>query len=111
MGKKTNFRLTLKTARELIKKEFSINGKLTTEQAGNGVYIYKMGMGRFEVTVSNDWYEQNGLIDMRVMHDSGETIHLYFDPETLWEDYEAEDRRRREEREEWCAECKGRAGR
>lgn len=109
--RKTNFRLTLKTARELIKKEFGIRGNLTVEEAGNGVYIYKMDMGRFEVTVSNDWYEQNGLITMCVMHDSGESIRLYFEPDALQEDYDAEEKHRREIREEWCEGCAGRAGR
>jgi hypothetical protein len=105
MAKKNNFRLTQKTARELIKKEFGFCGKLTVERAGNGVYIYKMDMGRFEVTLSNDWYEKNGLIDMHVIHDGGGSIWMYFEPDTLQEEYEAEEKRRDEIKEEQCDGC------
>lgn len=105
MTKKRNFRLTMKTAQELIKKEFGHRGELTVEKAGNGVYIYKMQMGRFEVTVANDWYEQNGLIVMCVMHDGGESIRLFFEPDGLQEDYDAEEKYRREIWESQCEGC------
>lgn len=101
---RTNFRLTKKTALELVKREFGISGKLVTEKAGHGVYIYKMDMGRFEVTVSNDWYEQNGLVSMWVRHDGGTSIHLYFQPETLEEDCQAEYRDYLEELDRLCGE-------
>lgn len=109
MARKNNFRLTPKTARTLIKKEFGFTslptGKLEVERAEDGVYIYTMHLGRFAVTIQNDWYEQNGLIDMRVLHKCGESFHLYFEPDALQEDYEAEEKRRQKNREEQCNGC------
>lgn len=106
MGKaKQNFRLTLKTARALIKQEFGVHGDLTVERAEGGVYIYKMQHGRFEITVSNDWFEKNGLIDMRIAHESAGSIQMFFDPDTLEEDYDAEVKHRREIQKEQCDGC------
>lgn len=109
-GRKTNFRLTLKTARALIKQELNLHGNLTVERAGDGVYIYVMQQGNFEITVSNDWYERNGRISLTVMHRFAGTVQMYFDPDTLEEDGEAEDKYRRDVREEWCEGCRYREG-
>ena len=103
---KKNFCLTLKTARALIKQEFDLHGSFTVERAEGGVYIYKMQMGRFEVTVENDWFEHNGLIVMEVSSGMGETMRLYYEPDTLKENFEAEGKNRRDIREEWCEGCK-----
>lgn len=106
MAKGKGFRLTQKAARELIKKEIGIAGKLEVERAGDGVYIYIMRTGRIEITVSNDWYERNGLIDMQITHvGGGGSMQLYFEPNALQEDYDAEDKHRREIREEQCEGC------
>lgn len=102
--KKTNFHLTLKTAQALIKQELNLNAKFTVERAGDGVYIYVMRMGFIEVTVSNDWYEHNGLISMNVRHNGiGMSMQMYFDPDTLQEDFEAEEKYRRDILDEFTA--------
>lgn len=106
MGKaKQNFRLTMKTARALIKQEFGVHGNLAVERAEGGVYIYKMQHGHFEITVSNDWFEKNGLISMSVMHESAGSIQMFFDPETLQEDCDAEEKYRHEIQKEQCGRC------
>lgn len=48
-------RLTQKTAKALIQRELNLSAsRLKTERAKGGVYIYKMTLGRFEITVEND---------------------------------------------------------
>lgn len=103
---KKNVRLTLKTAKALIKQEFGVSGSaLTTERANGGVYIYKMALGRFEITVSNDWFEGNGLISLKVSSNAGEGMWLFYDPDTLEENCEAGDKCRAEIRAEQCEGC------
>lgn len=108
--RKTNFRLTQKTARALIKQELNLRGDLVVRPAGTGAYIYDMRTGKFKITVSNDWYEQNGLVSMQVTHRFAGTIQMYFDPDTLEEDFDAEDKYRQSVREEWCEGCAFREG-
>lgn len=56
-------RLTQKTAKALIQRELNLSAsRLKKERAKGGVYIYKMTLGRFEITVENDWFERNGLL-------------------------------------------------
>lgn len=103
---KKNVRLTLKTAKALIKKEFGLSGStLKAERTGDGVYIYKMALGRFEVTVENDWFDRNGLFVIEVSSRSGAGMRLYYDPITLEEDYEAGEKHRAETRKEYCDGC------
>lgn len=103
---KKNFRLTMKTAKALVKQEFGVSGSaIETERAGEGVYIYKMMLGRFEVTVSNDWFEGNGLISLQVSSNAGEGMWLFYDPDTLEENCTAGDKCRAEIRAEQCEGC------
>ena len=103
---KKNIRLTLKTAKALIKQEFGISGSaLETERAGEGVYIYKMELGRFEITVSNDWFDKNGLISLQVSSNTREGMWLFYNPDTLEENYEACENCRAEIRAEQCEGC------
>lgn len=107
--RKKNFRLTMKTAKALVKREFGISpSALETEKAEGGVYIYKMMMGRFEITVENDWFDHNGCISLDVSSCLGESMRLYYDPETLEENFDAEDKNRAEIKEEYCEGCRWR---
>lgn len=107
MAKKKNFRLTMKTVRALIKRELGLNLKpeMNVGAAAAGHYIYTAHIGNFELTISNDWFEQNGAISFRLFRDSG-TVQLYFDPETLEEDFEAEHKYHQEIRREQCRDCR-----
>lgn len=101
-----NIRLTLKTAKALIKQEFGLSGSaLKAERASGGVYIYKMELGRFEVTVENDWFEHNGLYVIDISSGMGEVMRLYYDPDTLKQDCKAGDKNRAEIRKEQCEGC------
>ncbi len=103
---KKNVRLTLKTAKTLLKQEFGLSpSTLTTERAEGGVYIYKMALGRFEITIENDWLEGNGLYKIVVSSGTGEAMWLYYDPATLEENYEAGDKNRAEIKAEYCEGC------
>ena len=103
MKKQSGIRLTLKTAKALVRRELGISAAaLTTECAGEGVYIYKMPLGRLNITVENDWYEQNGLYAVTVSAPMGESIRSYYHPESLEEDYGAGDRYRAAVRAEYC---------
>lgn len=60
-------RLTQKTAKALIQRELNLSAsRLKKERAEGGVYIYKMTLGRFEITVENDWFERNGLYVLEI---------------------------------------------
>ena len=94
-------RLTQKTAKALIQRELSLSAsRLKKERAKGGVYIYKMTLGRFEITVENDWFERNGLYVLEISSGTGEAMRLYYDPDTLEENCEAEDKNRAEIRKE-----------
>ena len=99
-------RLTQKTAKALIQRELNLSAsRLKTERAEGGVYIYKMTLGRFEITVENDWFERNGLYVLEISSGTGEAMRLYYDPDTLEENCEAEDKNRAEIRKEHCEGC------
>lgn len=102
MGK--NFRLSKKTAAELVRREFGFTPKLNTEKAEGRVYIYNMKMGRFTIVVENDWFKGNGLIGLTIETDA-DAMHIFYNPETLEEDFAAGEKYRREIREEQCANC------
>lgn len=106
MRQTKNIRLTQKTAKALIQKEFGISAaRLKTEKAENGVYIYKMEFGRFEIEVENDWFERNGLYVITVSSNTGEGMRLFYNPDTLEENCEACDKNRAEIRKEHCEGC------
>lgn len=90
----------------LIQRELNLSAsRLKTERAKGGVYIYKMTLGRFEITVENDWFERNGLYVLEISSGTGEAMRLYYDPDTLEENCEAEDKNRAEIRKEHCEGC------
>ena len=78
---------------------------MRSADAEDGVYIYKMTLGRFEITVENDWLERNGLYELEKSSETGEATRLYYDPDTLEENCEAEDKNRAEIRKEHCEGC------
>ena len=104
--KNKGLRLTQKTAKALIQRELKLSAsRLKTERAEGGVYIYKMTLGRFEITVENDWFERNGLYVLEISSGMGEVMRLYYDPDTLEENCEVEDKNRVEIRKEYCGGC------
>ena len=64
-----------------------------------------MTLGRFEITVENDWLERNGLYVLEISSETGEATRFYYDPDTLEENCEAEDKNRAEIRKEYCEGC------
>lgn len=106
MKSNSGVRLTLKTAKALIHKEFKLTAaQLKTECAGEGVYIYKMPLGRFEITVENDWFERNGLYVLTLSSNMGDSMRIYYDPATLEENCEAGDAHRASIKAEHCEGC------
>lgn len=98
-------KLTMKTARELAKRELGTAAGLEVEPSTMKGY-YRMTLGNLVVRIHPDWSGDSGCIVMTAnwaggMHD---TIQL-FDPETLEKDFAAEERRRakgkQERLEEW----------
>lgn len=103
MSKTNNIRLTLKTAKALIQQEFNLSAtKLKAEHAEGGVYIYTMKLGRFDITVSNDWYDCNGLFKIKLSTRTGAVINIYYDPVTLEEDFDAHEKELDEIRKDHC---------
>lgn len=106
MEKKKVDRLTLKKAKEFIKKEFGLSGTaLITESSEDGAYIYKMQLGKFEITVQNDWYLANGLLMICIQSPIGCGIQTFYNPETLELDYDACNEYRKELETECCEGC------
>lgn len=89
--KEKRVRLTLKTAKALIKQEFGLSGAgLTAERWADGV-SYKMEFGRFMVEVSTYPYARRELLSIYLSSRMGSDMRLFYDPETLEENFEAED--------------------
>lgn len=83
---RNNIKLTLKTAKQLVKQEFGIkNPILDIECAFKDVFIYNMTLGRFRVTVENDWFDKKGLLRLSINTHTGSTINIFYDPYTLVE--------------------------
>lgn len=84
-------RLNKKTAKKLVKKVLGVSGAaLMKEETGNNVDVYHMTMGELDITVENDWYEKNGLFVL-IISSVMVRMQLYFRPDTLEEDYDAEE--------------------
>ena len=95
--KRNLVQLNKKTAKELVKKVLGVSGSvLQKDKTGDGADIYRMTIGELNITVENDWLGRNGLfvltIDSRTQH-----MRLYFRPDTLEEDFEAEEEWKRDE--------------
>lgn len=92
-------KLTLKKARELAMQEFgTAKGLQKEENAPQDYYI--MRLGNMRIRISPDTYGGTGciLIEAR-LNSYGQTYQLH-DPETLQQDFEAEEARARQDRRE-----------
>lgn len=102
-GYKARPRLTLKTARELALKVTGTAKGLAKDKE-TALDIYEMRLGELFVKIQYDWYG-SGRISVSVDNHFGRAIYMLFNPETLEEDFEAEDRQkerdRREDFEQW----------
>ena len=102
--------LSKKTAKELIKRELGVSASVLKELGvvpEAGVYMYEFSLGTYTVIVRNDWArKRDHLIELEIMAIAGGgSIHRFFDPETLEEDFKAGEEYRRETREEICESC------
>lgn len=91
-------KLTLKTAKEIIKRELDISTVSLKPATGmmDGVCRYEMTMGRTRIIVENDWFSNTGLYSLAINHCNGGCIKIFYNPSTLEEDYEACDKYRLE---------------
>lgn len=101
-------RLTLKTARELALKVTGTAKGLEKDKTTE-LDIYKMQIGELFVNIRYDWYG-SGRIAVSVDNHFGSGINMLFNPETLEEDYEAEDRQKERERREALEQWVGSSG-
>lgn len=99
-------KLTMKTARTLVKKAIGISGQgLEKEKTNPVMNIYRMTTDVLEIVVSNDWLKKDGRYELRLSSiGGGGTIWLYFWPETLEEDWKAEVQQLEAIRREQCEE-------
>ena len=89
--KRNLVQLNKKMAKELLKKVLGVSGSaLMKDKTGDGADIYRMAMGELNITVENDWFERNGLFVLTI-GSTTQHMRLYFHPDTLEEDYEAEE--------------------
>ena len=102
-GYRAGPRLTLKTARELALKVTGTAKGLEKDKTTE-LDIYKMQIGELFVNIRYDWYG-SGCISVSVDNNSGRALYMLFNPETLEQDFEAEERQRvrdrRESLKEW----------
>ena len=88
-------RLAKKTAKELVRKVFGQPfGYLEKDKDSGDADIYRMNIGELSVTVENDWFERNGLYVVHIAAHSHSVNHMrmYFRPDTLEEDTDAEEK-------------------
>lgn len=102
MKKYGNLKLTRKTAAELICSTLPVPKKdIQGGEKAPGVFIYTVQVGALEVTCSNDWYTHNKRIQLTVSDGlGGNTIRMYFHPDTLNRDFGAEDADKEQDRRE-----------
>ncbi|WP_347002285.1 hypothetical protein [Anaerotruncus colihominis] len=91
-------RLTLKTARALALKVVGTAKGLEKDKT-LAVDLYEMRLGELFVKIRRDWYG-SGCISVSVDSNSGRALYMLFNPETLEQDFEAEERQREQDRRE-----------
>lgn len=86
-------RLTKETAKKIVKKVLGVSGNGLVKNE-DGSDTYEMKQGELIIKVENDWYEENGLYVLEISHNSFvlTTMRMYFRPDTLEEDMEAEEK-------------------
>lgn len=92
-------KLTMKIARALISDAIPLPAKaITKDETERGVEIYRASTALFEITCENDWYSRNGRYSLTITdRDGGQLIRMYFKPDTLERDYDAERRDREDD--------------
>lgn len=102
----TPIKLTLKTAKAILKQEFGLSGATLGTECANGVaYIYTMHLGQFVIKIQNDWFARNGLYKVAINAESSGSLWLYYDPKTLERNHAAEDKLKECEKADMCADC------
>lgn len=82
-------KLTKETAKKVIRKVLP-RGEVLTRTPGESYVCYS---GMLTVYCNSDWFTRNGKICVHVRVDMADAmITLFFDPETLERDYDAEDK-------------------
>lgn len=98
--KKTELpRLSLKTARELALREVGTAKGLTRlEKTPPEIYVYKMQLGNFEITIDNDVSYYKWYFRLTIKPTDGFIVDIQrvYNPETLEEDYDTEEMRFKE---------------
>ncbi len=92
-------RLTLKTARILAQKVVGTSKGLEKDQT-LALDTYNMQLGELGISIQHDWFGKSGCILVSV-HLSGSVSYMLFNPETLEEDFAAEDARKRQMRRDF----------
>lgn len=100
-------RLTLKTARELVRQEMGVSpaSLRRVDLYSPEACLYEMTAGRLDVKVMNGWSNGSRNFILQISSCSGPSIRLFYDPKTLEEDFLALDKYGRQIKEERCEEC------
>lgn len=100
-------RLTLKTARELVRREMGISPAALrkVDLYSPEACLYEMTAGRFDVKVINGWSDGSRSFILQIASCSGPSIRLFYDPKTLEEDFYALGEYERENKKERCEGC------
>ncbi len=102
-------KLSRMTATRLMVQVIGPGVKPLLSEPGAGATVYKAERGCLEICCENDWYNHNGRIRLTITDGiGGNQIRMYFHPDTLNRDFEAEDAEkeddRREARLKWVSE-------
>lgn len=73
-----------KTVAAIIARRYFPRCKLEETKGRCGERTYKAGNGYMDITVTNDWFEHDGLISVCLSNSMGDgSIYIKIDPETL----------------------------
>lgn len=113
MKKHKNIRLTRKTAVELICSTLPMpKSSIQGGEVALDVHTYAANLGSLFVCCTNDWANHNGLIRLTVEdRPIGNTIRMYFDPDTLERNFAAEEAEKEQDRLEARKDWVQRVGR
>lgn len=73
-----------KTVAAIIARRYFPRCKLEETKGYGGARTYKAGNGYMDITVTNDWFEHDGLISVCLSNAMGDgAIYIKLDPKTL----------------------------
>lgn len=73
-----------KTVAAIIARRYFPRCKLEETKGTGGARTYKAGNGYMDITVTNDWFEHDGLISVCLSNSMGDgSIYIKIDPETM----------------------------